>query len=362
MIICTNCRRPYPDQGVPYKCPACGGVYDDPDGPILDPSQVDNSLHVIWRYRHTFGLPSSAPLVWLGEGDTPLVWSEAFGRQVAFKMEYLNPTGSFKDRGTAPIISFLKSRGVDRAVEDSSGNAGASFAAYSARAGIKASVYVPASASGPKRKQIEAYGAQVISIPGTRSNAEQAVRQAAEDGSVYASHAWLPFNLAGYATLAYELVGQIGGVPGTVVCPVGQGGLLFGISRGFRAMQKTGLIPRIPVLVGVQAMACAPLWALSRYGLEGLGWVTEGETLAEGVRVRNPLRGDAVLQAVESCGGFFTAVEEQAILAGRDQLALRGLYVEPTSAIVWNALAQLGESVQQPIAVILTGSGFKTGR
>ena len=109
-------------------------------------------------------------------------------------------------------------------------------------------------------------------------------------------------------------------------------------------------------------MACAPLWALSRYGLEGLGWVTEGETLAEGVRVRNPLRGDALLQAVESCGGFFTAVEEQAILAGRDQLALRGLYVEPTSAIVWNALAQLGESVQQPIAVILTGSGFKTGR
>jgi threonine synthase len=108
-------------------------------------------------------------------------------------------------------------------------------------------------------------------------------------------------------------------------------------------------------------MACAPLWALSRYGLEGLGWVTEGETLAEGVRVRNPLRGDAVIQAVESSAGFFTAVEEQDILAGRDQLASRGFYVEATSAIVWNALAQLGESAPEPTVVILTGSGFKTG-
>ncbi len=365
-VLCTNCRRPYPEEGLPHRCPTCGGIFDYAAFPAYDPATITAARESarrgcggIWRFRSAFGLPEEAPPVSLGEGDTPLVWSEAFGRQVALKLEYLNPTGSFKDRGSATLVSFLCSRQAQAAIEDSSGNAGASFAAYAARAGIRARVFVPASASGPKRRQIEAAGAEVTAVPGPRSNAAEAARRAASAGAVYASHAALPFNLPGYATLAYELFEQLGGAPGTVVCPVGQGGLILGIARGFYELQKAGAIAAGPALIGVQARACAPLWAVSSYGAEGQAWVTEGETLAEGVRVRYPLRGDAVLQAVEGSGGRFVAVDEEEILPGRDQFSRRGFYVEATSAIAWNGLGQVIGSVPEPIVVVLTGSGLK---
>ncbi|MGW8249358.1 MAG: pyridoxal-phosphate dependent enzyme, partial [Anaerolineales bacterium] len=207
---------------------------------------MDSTQPGIWRYRHSFGLPEDVEPVSLGEGATPLVWAEAFGRLTAFKCEYQNPSGSFKDRGSALIAGFLRSRGVVEALEDSSGNAGASFAAYAARAGIQARIFVPDSASGPKKRQIEVYGAKIVRIMGPRSNASQAVLRALESDSsqrlltAYASHAYLPFNLSGCATLAYELIDQICGAPGSLVVPVGQGGLLLGVLRGFEALQAAG--------------------------------------------------------------------------------------------------------------------------
>jgi threonine synthase len=361
-IHCTNCRRPYPDEGVPYRCPTCGGLFDYAEFPPYAPpvpETPDLDSPGIWRYRHSFSLPAGAPVISLGEGNTPLVWSTVFDRPVAFKVEGLNPTASYKDRGSATLLSFLCSRGVQSAVEDSSGNAGASFAAYAARAGIGARVFIPDSASGPKRAQIEAYGAELVRIMGPRSNAAEAVQRAAEAGAVYASHGYLPFTLPGYATIAYELYEQMGQAPGTVIVPAGMGNLLLAIGRGFRALQAAGRIERLPRLVGVQARACAPLWAVFNYGAAGLGWVTEGPTLAEGVRIKHPLRGDAVLQMVADSGGTFVAVDEEEILPGRDELARRGLYVEPTSAITWSALAAVAGHLPDPIAVILTGSGFK---
>jgi len=120
------------------------------------------------------------------------------------------------------------------------------------------------------------------------------------------------------------------------------------------------LIEHFPQLVGVQARACAPLWALFTDGSAGLRWVTEGQTLAEGVRVSQPLRGDALLRHLETHAGQVVAVEEQEILPGRDELAHRGFYVEPTSAIVWGALAQTLDNLLDPVVVILTGSGLKS--
>jgi threonine synthase len=359
-IHCTNCLRPYPEEGAPHRCPICSGIFDFKILPAFDPELTDKKRPGIWAYRHVFGLPEDAPEVSLGEGSTPLVWVNAFDRQIALKLEYLNPTGSFKDRGSALLASFLSSRGISSAVEDSSGNAGASFAAYAARAGFKARVYIPDSTAGPKRRQIEAYGAEIVRILGRRSNAADAVLKAAAGGQVYASHAYMPFNIPGYATLAYEIVEQLGAAPGTILIPAGQGGLLLGTGRGFESLQKAGVIENQPRLVGIQARACAPLWALSSYGAQGLGWVTEGETLAEGVRVSYPVRGDAVLHMVESRGGRFIAVDEDEIIEGRDQLSHRGFYVEATSALVWSALHQLSsEDTPEPIVAVLTGSGLK---
>ena len=359
-ISCTGCGHSYPDIGVPYRCPRCGGVFDYTEWPIYNPELLQPHFPGIWRYRAAFGLPDEAVPVSLGEGNTPLVWADVESRPVAFKLEFLNPSGSYKDRGSATLMSFLRSRGILSAIEDSSGNAGASFAAYAARAGVGAKVYIPDAASGPKRYQIQVYGSETVRIMGPRSNAAEAVLRAADEGQVYASHAYLPFGLPGYATIAYELVEQLGKAPGTVLAPVGQGNLLLAIGRGFTALRNAGIITKEPFLVGVQARACAPLWAVYQYGTAGLGWVTEGDTLAEGVRVKHPLRGDALLRLLIENGGIMLAVDEEKILPGRDQLARIGLYVEPTSAILWDGLAQISGDVPEPVVLILTGSGLKT--
>ena len=360
MIHCTNCRQPYPDTSIPYKCPACGGIFDMPTLPNFDPARVDPHKPGIWRYRHAFGLPDDAPTVSLGEGNTPLVHAEAFGKSIAFKLESLNPTGSHKDRGVALLASFLRARNITEAVEDSSGNAGASFAAYAARAGIRTRVFIPDYASGPKRNQIAAYGAELVRILGRRSEVAEAVRRAADQGAVYASHAYLPQLIPGFATLAYELVEQLGQAPGTVICPAGHGLLLLGLARGFENLKRAGVMLQLPRLVGVQALNCAPLWAVYNHGQAGLGWVTEGDTVAEGVRVSIPIRGDAVLAAIQSSQGTLLAAPEENILPGRNELARRGFYVEPTSAIVWDALGQIIQQAPEPVVVVLTGSGLKS--
>lgn len=360
MVSCTNCGRGYPLDRMPYKCLACGGIFDAPAPLAYNPEKIDRSQPGIWRYRHTFGLPAGADAVSLGEGNTPLLWAEVLGRQVAFKCEYLNPTGSFKDRGSTVIATMLKSRGIAEAVEDSSGNAGASFAAYAARAGIRARIFIPASASGPKRQQIEAYGADLIPIQGLRTDVTSAVLKEADGGAVYASHASLPYNIPGYATTAYEIYEQLGTIPSAVIAPCGQGGLLLGVARGFDAIRQSGNLIAQPKLYGVQARACAPLWVMSTVGMSGMGFVTEGQTLAEGVRVKNPVRGDTLVRTVRASQGAFVTVEEDDILRGRDELSRRGFYVEPTSAIVWNALEQLLGQLPDPVVVLLTGSGNKS--
>jgi len=237
------------------------------------------------------------------------------------------------------------------------------MAAYSARVGIKARIFAPASASGVKRSQIEAYGAELVLVAGSRAAAAEAVRKAAAGGAAYASHASLPFNLPGYATAAYEIYDQLDRQqPGAVVVPAGQGGLLLGLFRGFQALHSAGLTQGIPKLIGVQARACAPLWALYSSGPAGLGFVAENQTLAEGVCVRFPLRGDAVLQAVKASHGSVWATVEEEILPGRDRLAALGFYVEPTSAIIWPALQQTVQDLPDPLVAVLTGSGYKYHR
>ena len=338
----------------------CGGVFDFRDPIIFDPEKIDFLQPGIWKYRYTFNINDDIDAISLGEGDTPLVWTELFGHEVAIKCEFLNPTGSFKDRGSSLTASFFKSRNIDRYIEDSSGNAGASLAAYSARAGIELEVYIPETASGIKRKQIEAFGAKLIPLKGTRREIQDVAKQLADSGNIYASHAYLPFNIPGYATVAYEIFDQMGDKsPGTVILPVGQGGLLIGLARGFAALRKAEKITKIPAIVGVQARACSPLWSLFTGGIDGLRFATDGPTLAEGVRVWQPSRGDLVLKEIGSTMGKFVAVDEFEIKNGVEEFARKGFHVEPTSALVWSGLKQCVDNCDGPIVVILTGSGLK---
>jgi len=359
-VKCSNCGSEYPETGTPYKCTICGGFYKYPGIKSFDLRQIDSEMPGLWRYKNFFHLDKKSPLIHLGEGDTPLVWVNILNHKVAFKLEYLNPTGSFKDRGSALLVSFLKSRGVKSAVEDSSGNAGSSFSAYAVKANINATIYIPEYASGPKRRQIEAHGAKVNLVPGPRSAAAEEVKNAAESGACYASHVYFPIGIDGFATIAFELYDQMQQTPGTIILPVGQGSLLLGIIYGFSILLTGKFIKRMPKIIGVQASACAPIWAVYKYGAQGLSLLTEGETIAEGVRIKHPLRGDVILELLNEFGGEMLAVDEFDIKKGQKELARLGFYVEPTSAVVYKAIEQSIDNFPSPIVAILTGSGLKS--
>jgi threonine synthase len=359
-IVCSNCHQAYPIIDLPYKCMNCGGIYDFE--PFKYSRQEDESLDIpgIWKYRDLFGLAESAPIISLGEGTTSLISMEIPGHKVVAKLEYLNPTGSFKDRGSAVLVSLLKSRGITNVVEDSSGNAGASLAGYATRAGVTVRIFVPDSASGPKIAQIEAFGAEIVKVSGPRSNAAAAVRDEADHGAIYASHAYLPQVILGYSTIAYEIWEQLGKSPGTVICPAGQGNLLYGIGRGFQALQLAGLSADLPYMVGVQARACCPLWHIFNRQSKSAIEILEEDTIAEGIRIKNPLRGETIINHLNEIDGIITVVDEAEIVLGQQKLARLGFHVEPTSAVVYQALQQILGYAPEPIVLVLTGAGLKS--
>jgi threonine synthase len=305
----------------------------------------------------------AAHAVTLGEGWTPLLAGEWDGAPVRFKLEFTMPTGSFKDRGMTVMVSYLRSRGVERVLEDSSGNAGASLSAYAAAGGLSCRILVPETASYPKIAQIAACGADVVTIPGSRQDvAEAALRQSAE--IFYASHNWQPFFVEGVKTLAYELWEQLDfRPPDNVVVPLGYGSNVLGLDRGFDELQRRGEIDTRPRLFGVQAANCAPYHAAFVAGVEHLVPTAIAPTIAEGIASAKPTRVAEVLRAVRASGGAVVPVAEAEIVEALRHLARRGLYVEPTAAAAAAGLSRLlaagtirpGETT----VLVLTGSGLK---
>ncbi len=357
---CLHCNQTAPADQWLWRCASCGGPLELTGLPKFTPAAIDTSEHSIWRYRAMLP-PVNEAVVSMGEGWTPLVEVLLFGRRVLCKLEYFSPTGSYKDRGVAVMVSALKSLGVSEVIDDSSGNAGASLAAYAARAGLQARIFVPAHAAPAKKRQIAVYGAQLEVVPGPRVAATEAAARAAAQVP-YASHAHSPHNLAGLETIAWEVWEQLEGrAPAAVVFPVGQGTLLIGAYFGFKRLAQAGLIERMPRLIGVQAEACAPIVQAWQAGLDEVPLVEEGETVAEGVRIRAPVRGRTLLAALREAGGEAVAVGEAEIKESQDLLARQGLYVEPTSAVAVAGLRRLMHRLPQgEVMLVLTGSGLKT--
>lgn len=339
-----------------WCCPGCGGPWEFTDLPPFDPDSIDTGTWSMWRYAAM--LPVK-PVVSLGEGATPLVPVHLPDGSFTAKLEHLNPTASYKDRGTSVAVSHFVTHGADHLVEDSSGNAGASLAAYAAAAGVTARVYVPDTASAAKRRQITAAGAVVVPVPGPRSAAYLAAR--ADTSGVYASHVWHPAFLLGHRTCAWEIWEQHGRrLPAVVACPVGQGNLFLGLARGFRSIVDAGLADRVPRMIAVQAAACAPVAAAWRSGHDEPSAVDEGRTVAEGIRTASPVRGRDLLRVVYASGGAVFTVTDTAIRGAQRDLAVAGLLVEPTGAVAVAALGRIRRRFGSEILVPLTGSGLKT--
>jgi threonine synthase len=332
------------------------------EAPGLVRGEIDTAVNSLWRYRRAL-LVDFADAVSLGEGWTPLVRAEWGRIPVLFKLDFMMPTGSFKDRGMTVMVSYLKSRGIRDVLEDSSGNAGASLSAYAAAAGMGCRILVPETASYPKIAQIAACGADVVTIRGSRQDVADAALSMSRD-IFYASHNWQPFFAEGTKTLAYELWEQLGfRAPDHVVAPVGYGANILGCDRGFSELIRKGEIARAPRLHGVQAANCAPYHAAFEAGREHFEPVAVRPTVAEGIASSKPTRMREVLAPVRASGGSIVAVTEDEIVTALGALAKKGYYVEPTSATAAAGLSQLISNgairAGDTVVLVLTGTGLK---
>ena len=330
--------------------------------PGLTPEAIVGTDRSLWRYRAVLPV-APEHVVSLGEGMTPLVPQDWDGYRVWFKLEWFNPTSSFKDRGVSVMLSHLRGQGVTSVLEDSSGNGGSSVAAYAAAAGMHATIVVPAATSAAKVLQARAYGAAIELVGGTRDEvADEAVRRSA--ATCYASHNWHPFFLQGTKTLAYELWEALGfTAPDNVVLVAGAGSNILGCDIAFSELLAAGQIARRPRLLVGQPEH----WATIADAVIGVDPASRGDrvpTIAEGASIARPVRLPEAVAAIRRSQGAATAVTEAEIRAATRRLAGRGLYAEPTSAVAAAALDHfLTDGTIGPgetTVVVLTGSGLKS--
>ena len=331
-------------------------------GSGLSREDIERGTRSLWRYRASLPIAIADPIT-MGEGCTPLVETPWGDHRPLFKLEWFSPTGSFKDRGTAVMLSFLRQLGVEAVLEDSSGNGGSSVAGYGAAGGMRVKILAPAYTSPAKIAQVRAYGAAVQLVEGPREESEaEAIRQS--DRIFYASHNWQPFFLEGTKSLAYEIWEDLGfRAPDSVIMPVGAGSSLLGCAFGFRELQKAGQIARLPRLFAAQPLNCSPIDASFQAGLDTPVPREVHKTIAEGTAIKHPLRLREIIGALRESGGGTVALPEKAIVGGLRKLAERGLFAEPTCASAAAALDRLiGDGTikaGETTVVILTGTGLK---
>ncbi len=362
MLICSQCGGSYAVNIARWRCD-CGSYLRLHTDRMFDVTALKGRQPGLWRYKEALGIEDDNNIVTLGEGFTPLLQDNLAGRPVRLKMDQLCPTGSFKDRGSTVMLSKLKEWGIKQIVEDSSGNAGASVAAYSSRAGMQADIYIPAYTSAGKAAQIAMYGARLVKVPGTREDTAKAAWDAASE-TFYASHNWSPWFIAGLKTLAYEIAEQLAWqAPDWVVAPVGGGSLILGLYQGFKDLLDAGLIDHLPRLAAVQTENCAPVYQAWVKGLDDVPAVEKRETAAEGISIAKPVKGPDILQAIRASNGVVATVSDSEVWDTLTELGQRGIYVEPTAAAAPAAVAGLAAqgliSPEQTVVVQLTGMGLK---
>lgn len=360
-FVCSSCGRTEDVATFAWRCP-CGGLWDL-GGPLprLDLSALDGLERSLWRYLDL--LPFEPGFTgWrdisLGEGGTPVI---RFAPSIWLKADYVMPTLSFKDRGAVVLVTMAARVGARQLVADSSGNAGTAVAAYAARAGISAEIFVPEATSPKKVAQIAAHGATVRRIPGSREDTAAAALDAvsARSDVFYASHVYNPLFYTGTQTFAIETFEQLGyRLPEAFVLPAGNGTLVLGVARAVETLLAQGLIETRPVIHAVQSAHCEPLTAAFKSGgLEPLV-VPTSDTVAEGIAIAAPRRGAAILEVVRSSGGRLVSVDDAAVSRARDRLARCGLYVEPTAAAPLAALDELALGATR-VVLPLAGAGLK---
>lgn len=345
-LKCSKCRKEYELKTSKWRCD-CGSplnleVVEYP--PVRKFSElVNEKQRNIWRYEKL--LPFKG--ITLGEGLTPIVKKE--DDAIFFKLEYLSPTGSFKDRGAAMGVARARAIGAKSIVEDSSGNAGLAYSAYASASGIRARIYVPFDAPMGKRAMMRACNAEVIECR-TRGEAAERATSELKDNEVYVGHNWDPFFLEGIKTEAFEIF-ESGVRVEAVVVPTASGSHLLGLYRGFEDLIKMGFLSDFPKFYAVQAGGVTPIYDRI-YGT----WRGGKGDLADGLRVANPPRTEQIVEVIKKTNGDVLVVDNNEIISAMKELYRMGLLVEPTSA---TGYAGFKKVKARNSLIPLTGTGLK---
>ncbi|MBI2775647.1 MAG: threonine synthase [Chloroflexi bacterium] len=316
------------------------------------------------RYREWLPVTDATPRLSLGEGGTPLVRTERLGaryglRNLHVKVEGMNPTGSFKDRGMVVAVAKAIEGGARSIICASTGNTSASAAAYGAAAGLEVVVLLPKGAiAAGKLLQALVAGARVVAVDGNFDAALSVVRALAErdDHPISLVNSVNPHRLAGQKTAAFEICDDLGRAPDILAIPVGNAGNISAYGAGFTDYAMAGIVERRPRMLGFQAAGAAPL-VLGRP-------VDRPETIATAIRIGNPASWTLATAARDESGGRIEAVTDDEILAAyRDVASEEGIFCEPSSAASLAGVAKLARAGEldpdATIVAVLTGNGLK---
>jgi len=344
----------YPLQRHLQRCEACN-----------EPLQLETARGVkrdgkrVWERFQDFYPPLNLNYS-LGEGDTPLLYSEKIskdtGNEVYIKNESINPTWSFKDRGTFLALNRALQLGFEKIGVVSTGNMAASVAAYGAKAKLDTYVLVSSTISKDKLAQISPYGAKIMLVEGNYGDLYyQSLKIGAQLG-IYFMNSDDPFRVEGYKSIAYEIGESV--EADYVIVPTSSGGLFRGIFKGFVEMKESGIIDKIPRMIAAQAEGCSPICDALRFGYEKIKRVENPKTIAHAIENPYPPSGNEVLRLLRKNNGLCITVNDNEIIASQKELASEGIFVQPASATSLAVLKKLNLK-NDIVALVLTGSGLK---
>jgi len=375
--VCDRCGARSGLDRAENLCRHCGGLleigYDLSQVPAdLRERAAESRAEHMWRWRDLLPVDPATTPVSLGEGDTPLLAARELGgrlglRRLWLKNDSLMPTGSFKDRGFSLSVTVAAQLGIRRAFTYSSGNAGASLAAYAARAGMDAAVLVEYLASPVKVAAIRGYGARVIGLRFGSSAEIFGALEAIGDRAPFSFVNFInPVRHEAMKTYAYEICEALGWrAPDVMLHPVGTGGGLYGAWKGFRELYDLGWIDRLPRMIGVQPRACPPIVrAVQRGDAFAAPDGDPGATIAQSMACDAPIqRGERVLRAIRESGGTAVAVSDGQLTEAMRLLGREGILAEPSAAAPLAGLLECLRTGAVPAAseavCVITGSALK---
>jgi threonine synthase len=371
-LRCFNCNTEYSANRTDFACSKCGGLLEVRFDLSSKRIPWKNRSLAVWKYREALPIDDDRFITSLYEGGTGLHYCRRLGRELGMKKLYVknegeNPTGSFKDRGMTVAISKALELRKRKMVCASTGNTAASLAAYSAKSGLQCIVFVPAGkVAAGKMVQVTIHGARIFQVKGDFDQAMTAVTElTSRRREFYLMNSLNPFRLEGQKTLAYEICDQLKGrAPDTLVLPVGNGGNISAIWKGFNEFHELGIVSNKTRMIGIQAEKAAPIASAVKKKRDRITPITNPQTIATAIRIGSPVNWTKVLRAIKESKGTADTVSDKQILQAQKSLAAKeGIFVEPASAASIAGLSKLLESGavdrSELVVCVTTGHGLK---